>query len=329
MIKQSNQYPLLSNYFVCATTKTAKSKWRRIVVNGVITRYEMNKAGEIRNRDTGRMLQGYVGKPGYFIYLLTLNGKKISLFKHRLLACLFIPIPKHYLDMGYKQENLTINHKDGVKLNCDLSNLEWATSLENQLHALDNDLKGWGENATLAKHTETEIRQICELLQEGLHPREIVKITNVDIGNIWHVAYRRIWTRISKDYYFPNFEERQHDFSVVNNETVHEICRMLTETNLSFQEIADKFNITKEAVGNINNGRRHREITSLYDLPRKIEPPIQEDKIRHACELIQAGKMTLHQISSVSGVSKSTLARIKCGLRYSDIAKEYGIVSTA
>jgi len=40
-----------------------------------------------------------------------------------------------------RRDGLQINHKDGVKSNNELSNLEWVTSAENQKHAIDNGLK--------------------------------------------------------------------------------------------------------------------------------------------------------------------------------------------
>lgn len=76
MIDESNGYPLISEYFVCATDKTIDSKWRRIVVNGEVTRYEMNKDDIVRNVDSEKELRGFVGEPGYCRYLLTINGEK-------------------------------------------------------------------------------------------------------------------------------------------------------------------------------------------------------------------------------------------------------------
>lgn len=327
MIDATNGYPLISEYFVCATSKTANSKWRRIVVNGVVTQYVMNKDGVVLNMDTGNELQGFISNVGYYRYLLTINGKKTHFSKHRLLACLFIPIPKKYTKEGYKQENLTINHKDGVKLNCDLSNLEWVTSLENQLHALDNGLKRSGEDATFAKYKEDDIREVCEMLQKGFHPKDISELTDIDIETVWAIGYGRTWTRVAKDYYFPNFQEKQHEFSVCDDEVVHKICKLLTETNIPFQQIADECGVTKSAVSGINSGRRHKDIVSLYNLPREKQPATPEEKIRHACELIRDGNnMTVKRMVDECGISKANIYRLKNGQIYPDIVKEYGII---
>lgn len=51
---------------------------------------------------------------------------------HRLVAKAFIPNP---------DQKDTINHVDGNKLNNDISNLEWSTQGENNLHAYKTGLK--------------------------------------------------------------------------------------------------------------------------------------------------------------------------------------------
>lgn len=64
---------------------------------------------------------------GYRVVGLRKDGKDKKAFVHRLLGQHFIynPIP----------EKNCINHKDGDKLNNNLSNLEWNTKAENNRHA--------------------------------------------------------------------------------------------------------------------------------------------------------------------------------------------------
>lgn len=72
------------------------------------------------------------GVTGYLCVDLNSNGINVQKHIHRLIAIAFIPNPKN---------KPTVNHKDGIKLNINLDNLEWATYSENNKHATDNGLR--------------------------------------------------------------------------------------------------------------------------------------------------------------------------------------------
>lgn len=65
-------------------------------------------------------------KKGYDKVCLNLNGKTKSVFVHRLVAIAFIANPNN---------KPQVNHIDGNKSNNLVSNLEWCTNGENQIHA--------------------------------------------------------------------------------------------------------------------------------------------------------------------------------------------------
>ena len=60
-----------------------------------------------------------------------MNKVRTSHLIHRLVAITFLDNPNN---------KLTVNHKDGNKLNNHLCNLEWATYSENCKHSYDNNL---------------------------------------------------------------------------------------------------------------------------------------------------------------------------------------------
>lgn len=72
---------------------------------------------------------------------------------HRCVALAFISNP---------QNKRTVNHKDGNKLNNNVSNLEWATHSENLRHAYANHLRG----TTLGKHMPTNLMKTIPTKQE-------------------------------------------------------------------------------------------------------------------------------------------------------------------
>lgn len=69
---------------------------------------------------------------GYKSVLLFNNGKRKLTLAHRIIAQAFIPNPEH---------KLYVNHIDGDKYNNIVSNLEWVTASENQLHAFKIGIK--------------------------------------------------------------------------------------------------------------------------------------------------------------------------------------------
>lgn len=92
---------------------------------------EANQFGEIRTKDRiatdrngrklhikGRVLKQQRSKDGYMRVWLSVNGKKVSLSVHRIVASCFIPNP-----LGLPE----INHIDNDPTNNAISNLEWCT----------------------------------------------------------------------------------------------------------------------------------------------------------------------------------------------------------
>lgn len=101
------------------------------------------------------ILKPSVSKKGYLMAHFVSGLKSI----HRLVAKSFIPNPKNLPD---------VNHKDGNKKNNCVSNLEWCTNSENQLHAhriglVDNK----GMKARRRLLNENQVREIY--ISDELH----------------------------------------------------------------------------------------------------------------------------------------------------------------
>ena len=86
--------------------------------------YSVSNLGRIKNIITGKILRPCV-KSGYYHVSLVNDTNKKSFKVHRLIAIAFIENLENKTD---------VNHKDKNKLNNDLSNLEWMSRRENNVH---------------------------------------------------------------------------------------------------------------------------------------------------------------------------------------------------
>jgi hypothetical protein len=114
-------------------------KWHKIPETNSM--YSINKDGEVmaqkREWITGRyalrrikpkhVITPFLKANGYYHVNLRINGRQIQHPIHVLMARTFLKNPEN---------KKCVNHIDGVKTNNNLSNLEWATYLENNHHAL-------------------------------------------------------------------------------------------------------------------------------------------------------------------------------------------------
>ena len=118
---------------VLELTKQGIEIWRRIVIDGVITDYEVSNLGRIKSLKSGsgsggkKIGYGSLNKDGYNTKALRYtdenDNKKCKSYKvHRLVAMMFIPNPEN---------KPQIDHINADRTNNRVDNLRWATRQEN------------------------------------------------------------------------------------------------------------------------------------------------------------------------------------------------------
>lgn len=87
--------------------------------------YEVSTDGKIRNAVTKHVLTGTIDRKGYVRYDLSCHGKRIVRSGHRIVALT-------YLQNTNKLPQ--VNHKNGIKTDNRIENLEWCTGKDNVIH---------------------------------------------------------------------------------------------------------------------------------------------------------------------------------------------------
>lgn len=95
--------------------------------------YIITSNGKIKNTIRQEFIKPVKDKDGYLRVILCKNSNVKAFQVHRLVAEIFIPVPKRYNPKIYPIDKLEINHLDGNRSNNSYINLEWCRSDENKL----------------------------------------------------------------------------------------------------------------------------------------------------------------------------------------------------
>lgn len=153
-----------------------------------LSRLVPNSRGGFKTIPT-RILKPGMGTSGYLGVNLSSPGNK-TFMVHRLVALAFLPNPelKEY-----------VNHKDGVKTNNSVSNIEWATPTENAKHALDNKLNShYGENNNFSKLNLDQVNDILESYipyNRKVGARALARKHGISVGHVFDILAGNCWVR--------------------------------------------------------------------------------------------------------------------------------------
>jgi hypothetical protein len=154
--------------------------------------YQISNLGRVksfksRRRPDGRILKLSPNTHGYFQVFLRRDGKLYGFHVHKLVAQAFIgPYPK----------GKEVNHKNCIKTDNQLSNLEYKTPRQNLRHAIKNGRLIKGSGFAMSKLQEADVPIIRDLLRAGLSERRIAARFGVTRNTITSIKQKRSWRHI-------------------------------------------------------------------------------------------------------------------------------------
>ena len=248
--------------------------------------------GDLYNKNNGKLLNGTIRLSGYKQYRLSKNNKKVSFYAHRLVAEAFLPNPN----------NLPIvNHKDGNKLNNDISNLEWASYSENCHHAHKNKL--------ISKRAPTEYYKEDLLNEKWICILDFPNYLISNYGRVRNIKSNRLLKpSIACGYYKVRLSDKGKASDFIIHRLVYELFsnKTIPESYIIDHIDGNKLNNYIENLRCISNSEN--VLAALYETKtnntaKKVDQYTKEGKY------IQSFRSTRHAAEQL-GLDASTISKV-------------------
>ena len=152
--------------------------YRYIEYNDVMPfMYSITINGIVINNITNKIVTQTLSNSGYYqVSLKTINGKFNMFSVHRLVASAFI--------INHNDDYNVVNHKNCNTEDNFAYNLEWCTQKQNIRYAMEfGNFAVKGEDNANARFTNSQIHEICKLMEKGMQYSKILETLNIAVND--------------------------------------------------------------------------------------------------------------------------------------------------
>lgn len=233
--------------------------------------YDITEDGKVWSHYSNRFLKMAVATnhhDKYGKYMLSQNGKQRFITAHRLVAF-------SYLEKPYGKDY--VNHIDGDIHNNHVSNLEWVTALENNMHSIkhvkkpqfiDNEDLVLPERGDYKKRgqgrhniTDEEAIQYCEYMMQGYRGCDIKLMMGISAEIFTHFKNNRLpkYKHIVDRYDFSHLRSQR----LTTTDEVIAVCKMLEEGN-TIMNTYKTLGLPRSVVRGIASRKNYKQISKDY-----------------------------------------------------------------
>ncbi len=254
-------------------------------------RYEISNLGNVR-----KVLKGYINADGYIsIGLTDNNGNRQTKRIHRIVCDTFIP-----KEIGKE----IINHKDGIRDNNELLNLEWCTPQENTLHAIKSG--SWDSSKIFHQLSKEEKNDIFNMLNNGHRVKDVSeKYNNITTSSIHYI--------LEND--FKIYDTRKFITQARFKHSIEERTRKKKEIILSGKTnkmLSKKLELSEELIGRIKNETSWIDIIISEKKVENYSPTTgksNEELVKIKSDIISS-KLTASELAKKHKVNSKTIRNI-------------------
>lgn len=151
--------------------------------------YYGTEDGRIYSKKKNKFLSTRLNNRGYLLVNLSIDGKCKTFSVHRLIAKVFIDNPKNSTE---------INHKNGIKTDNNIQNLEWVSPTENHRHAVEHNLfiQARGKQTKHGHFSVDDIKKIRELYENNTSQYKLANLFGVTRSAIQQIVQRKTYVYV-------------------------------------------------------------------------------------------------------------------------------------
>ena len=216
-------------------------------------KYAALECGNILSLRSGKHLKPITQKLGYKSIMLSQDGKRCVFLVHRLIAM-------SYIGRDVRSQ-VQVNHKDGIKANNAVDNLEWMSSKDNVRHAVQTGLKD-SQFANAREVTDEQALGICHSLLSGNRPKKVAELFSTTVHVVNNIRHKKAYRHITDDF---EIEFGRLTNKVLSEDVVIQIYKACLAKR-SVKDITKEFEISAGILYQIRGKYNWKWLTDKIDL---------------------------------------------------------------
>lgn len=193
--------------------------------------YQINKKGDVYSFYSKKILKPYFRE--YYRIDLCKNGVKYKHYIHRLLAYTFLPL--------IEGKN-TVNHKNGIKIDNRLENIEFVTDKENSIHAVKTGLQRKTNNNDIQLTEE----DIINIYNDNRSDYKLALLYKVSRATITEIKSGKTWNWLTNDV---ERKPRKNN----NYKYTKEFVELIKQDKRLYKDISAEYGIAMSTVSFLKN----------------------------------------------------------------------------
>jgi hypothetical protein len=217
--------------------------------------------GTVFNNKSGKLIIGSEHHTGYKVFTITdIDGNRFTYRLHRFILESYLGRP---LKQGY-----VVNHKDGIKGNNKIDNLEEVTPSENTKHAFAMSLctPQKGEDNAMSILKECEVKCMIRDVIDGYDNDALANKYGVHSRYVSLIRHKKRWKHIFElDEFIDYTPIKSNKETSISHQVKYSILSDLYYTKLTFAEIGKKYKVDPSMICRAYYGKVWKELIAKFN----------------------------------------------------------------